>query len=222
MSEVFITRNVPIPSLTLNSRDLNEFKSILDKTGSSPTFKIETDTEVLEFSDFQSFTKQTWPANIKQFSFRTKYTKPSIWGYVDTNNILGLSHVELEASDRDWISARTDELKRFFNQHRNMHHLFQNIKYIIAQGLLLVALLDYWIISYFIERDWKAFAVIPILVTFYGAWYLYGALLPRIFPFLVLKPEHPSFTIKLRNALKYLMPAIFVALFIQLIWGLFT
>ncbi len=220
MSELFITRKIPIPSLTLNQKGLNNFKLILDKTGSSPTFSIETSTEELNFNDFQSFANQNWPTNIKQFTFRTGYTKRRIYGYIDTNNIYGLSNITLEDNDRDWVSARVDELKRFFDQHRNWHYVFQDIKYVIAQGLLLVALLDYWLISYFIERDWNAYLFFPIVATLYGAWYLYGSLLPRVFPFLVLEPERPSFTTKLRNALKYLIPAIFAGLVIQVILSL--
>jgi len=219
MSEIFITRNIHIPSLTLNSDDLNKFKLILDKTDSSPTFTIETDTETLAFDDFQSLAEQHWPANIKQLTFRTGYSGRRISGYIYTNNIYGLSHITLEDNDRDWISARTDELNRFFDQHRNMHHLFQNIKHIVAQAVLLVALLSYWLIIYFIFHGWGEFIFFPLVAILYGVWYLYGSLLPKVFPFLVLKPEYPSSATKLRNVLKYLIPAIFVSLLAQLIWS---
>ena len=125
MSEVFITHKITIPSLTLNIDDLEKLKLILEKTGSSPSFGIKTVAEELDFHDFNSFTKNNWPANINEFTFRTNYTGRRIHGYIQTDNILGLSNVTIENTDRDWISARVDELKRFFDQHRNWHNLFK-------------------------------------------------------------------------------------------------
>ena len=220
MSDIFITRKLKIPSLTLNQKGLDAFKSILEKTGESATFSIETSNEEMNFSDFQSFADQSWPAHIKQFTFRTSYTRRRIHGYIETNNLFGLSNITIEDNDRDWVSARVDELRRFFNQNRNFHYLFNDIKYVLAQGILLFGLFDYWLIRYLIDKDLGALIFLVIMFSLYGGWYIYGSLLPNVFPFLVLTPEHPSFTQKLRSLLKYMIPAIIAALIAQFIWSL--
>jgi len=218
---MFIKRTLRIPSLTLTKDDLKNLKLILDKTGKNPTFQLDTGTEEIEFNDFEVIAKPNWPANIKQLRFGTGYTHRTIRGFIDTVDMLGLSNITLEDSDRDWISARTEELKQFLNQHHNWHYFFHRLGFVIAQGLLLVALLDYWFMTqFFIPQDLVKISIFPVLATAYGAWYVYGFLLPRVFPFLVLQPEHPSFITKLRGVFKYLMPAIFVGLFVQLILNL--
>lgn len=220
MSDFLITRKLKIPSLTLNQKGLNTFKSILEKTGHSPTFSIETADEEINFVDFKSFIDQNWPAHIKQFTFKTHYTGRRIHGYIDLNNIFGLSNITIEDNDRDWLSARVDELRRFFDQNRNFHFLFNDIRYVLAQALLFFGLLDYWIIRYLVEQDLKSPIFFVLVLSYFSAWYLYGSLLPKVFPFLVLSPEHPSFTTKLRIVLKYIIPTIFIALSAQFIWSL--
>jgi len=213
------TRKIAVPSITLNKDDFESLISILEKTGQTPTFEIETDRETLSFLDIQSLGNQKWPANIKRFTFDTGYFRPSsIHGYiVSDGDRLGFSNITLEDNDRDWISAREDELKRFLNEHRNWHYIFHNLKYALAQGSLLFGLLAYWLITYSEQRDWETFTVFPVLASLYAIWALYGILLPKVFPFLVLEPEHPSFYTRLRSALKYLIPAIFVGLVVQAI-----
>jgi len=213
------TRKITVPSITLNKDDFKSLISILEKTGETPAFDIETNQETITFIGIQSLGSEKWPANIKHFGFRASYSKPSIHGYiyVSESDRFGFSDIILEANDRDWISAREDELKRFLDQHRNWHHIFHNVKYALAQGLLLFGLLSYWLITYSKQQDWGTITVLPVLASLYAIWALYGILLPKVFPFLVLEPEHPSAYTRLRSALKYLIPAIFVGLVVQAI-----
>jgi len=215
------TRRIPVPSITVNKDDLKNLISILKKTGHDPTFDIDTRREQLTFTDIEFLSSQKWPVNIKHFRFRTSYATHRIHGDIHVTDMappgLDFTNITLEATDRDWISAREEELTRFFDQNHNLHYFFHNIKYVIAQGVLLFGLLTYWLITYFTQRGWESVVVWPILALLYLIIGLYGTLLPKVFPYLLLEPEHPSFYTRLRSALKYLIPAIFVGLIIQAI-----
>lgn len=214
---IMYTRKITVPSITLNKDDFKSLISILEKTGHTPDFDIETDQETLTFIDIQSLGGEKWPANIKRFGFRTGYSGPSISGYICSPNPFSFSNITLKDNDRDWISARSDELTRFLDQRRNLHHIFHNFKYALAQAVLLCSLLDYWLISYAIQRDSRLLIFLIVTGSIYGIWALYDALLPKVFPYLVLEPEFPTFYTRLRSALKYLIPSIFAGLVVQAI-----
>jgi len=206
------SRKIPVPSITMNKDDFNSLVSILEKTGQTPTFQLKTDREELTFTDIQFLANQKWPANVKELRLQRNYPGPYISGYIYTPDQLSFSNITLESDDRDWISARSDELIQFFNQHRNWHHIFHKFKYTLPQGILLVALLGYWIVTSFTQRGWDTLWILPFLAANYAVYALYGALLPKVFPYLVLEPEHPTFNTRLRSAMKYLIPAIFASL----------
>lgn len=206
------SRRIPVPSITINKDDFNTLIKILEKTGQTPTFQIKTDCEELTFTNIQFLANQKWPANIKELRFVRKYPGPYISGYIDTPDQLNFSNITLESDDRDWISARSDELTQFLNEHRNWHYIFHKFRYTLAQGILLASLLNYWIVTSFIQRGWGALWVLPFMAAIYAVYALYGDLLPKVFPYLVLEPEHPTFNTRLRSAMKYLIPAIFASL----------
>jgi len=214
---VTYTRIIHVPSITINKEDLNSLISILEKTGQTPTFGIETGQESLSFTNIQSLGSEKWPANIKQLRFRSGYPLPQISGYIDSPDQFTFSKITLEANNRDWISARTDELTRFLSQHRNWHSIFHNIKYTVVQGILLAGLLIYLSLTHFSQPDQSPFRVISIFGSIYAVMALYAFFLPKVFPFLVLQPEHPTTYTRLRSALKFLIPAIFVGLIVQAI-----
>ena len=209
---VYYSHKISVPSITINKDDFNRLVSILEKTGQTPTFQIKTDREELTFTNIQFLANQKWPANIKELRFLRNYPGPYISGYIYTPDQLSFSDITLESNDRDWISARSDELIQFLNQHRNSHQIFHKFKYTLPQGILLAALLGYWIVTSSIQRGWGALWILPFFAANYAVYALYSALLPKVFPYLVLEPEHPTFNTRLRSAMKYLIPAIFASL----------
>ena len=214
---VTYTRTIRIPSITINKEDFNSLISILEKTGQTPTFGIEAGQESLTFTNIQSLGSENWPANIKQLRFRSGYPLPQISGYIDNPDQFNYSKITLEANNRDWISARADELTRFFSQHRNLHYIFHNPKYTLVQGILLAGLLIYLSITHFSQSHQDAFRMISVFASVYSVLALYAIFLPKSFPFLILEPEHPTTYTRLRHALKFLIPAIFVGLIVQAI-----
>lgn len=208
---VIYNRTITVPSITLTKDDFNSLLSILAKTGHTPAFDIETNQEKLTFTDIKFLANQKWPANIKQLTFHSGYSIPSISGYIYTPDLESQSNITLTANDIDWISARTEELRLFLHQHHNRHHIFHAFKYTLAQGLLLAGLLSYWFASSILE-DSPLLLIFTIIAIIYAVWALYGALLPKVFPYLVLDPEQQSVYTGLRSALKFLIPAIFVTL----------
>lgn len=210
-------RKITVPSITLNKEDFKTLILILKKTGQTPSFDIETDQESLTFTDIQSLAGEKWPANINELRFHAGDSTGGINAYICTPDHTSFSYITLAGNNRDWISARTDELTRFLNQHRNLHHVFHNYKYALAQGLSLFCLLAYWLITYAIQQDWGKFTPLPPIASLYAIWALYAAFLPKVFPYLVLEPELPTFNTRLRSALKYLIPAIFTGLVVQAI-----
>jgi hypothetical protein len=211
------TREITPPSTTLNKDAFHSLISILKKTDESPTFTLKTKTEQLTFPDIQFLANQKWPANIEYLRFHTGPYGRNINGTVYTSNILGSSAISLQDTDRDWVSARSDELTQFLAQNRNWHHLFHNIKYILVQAIAFAALLVYLSVSSLQQAGWGRFALLPILASIYLTIAIYGTLLPKVFPFLVLEPEQPSFYTRLRTAFKYLVPTVFAGLIVQAI-----
>ena len=212
---VLYTRRISVPSLTLNKDDFNDLKLIIEKTGQTPAFELETEKESLAFVDTQSLGNQKWPSNIERFTFQTEYYKPRIKGYIVSPDANNRSEITLEGYDRDWVSARTDELNRFLYEHRNFHYIFHTFKYAFSQAFILAGLLIYWLITYGGQRDWGAYTAIPAIASYCFVFFLYTSLLPKCFPYLVLQPEFPTFHSRLRNALKFFIPAVFVGLVVQ-------
>ena len=135
---VLYTRRISVPSLTLNKDDFNDLKLIIEKTGQTPAFELETEKESLAFVDTQSLGNQKWPSNIERFTFQTEYYKPRIKGYIVNPDANNRSEITLEGYDRDWVSARTDELNRFLYEHRNFHYIFHTFKYAFSQALPMI------------------------------------------------------------------------------------
>lgn len=214
---VTYTRIIHVPSLTINKDDFDRLISIVQKTGKTPTFDIEAAQESLSFTNIQSLGSEKWPSNIKQLRFRAGYSLPQISGSIDNPDQFTFSKITLESDNRDWISARVDELTRFLNQHRNWHSIFHNLKYTLVQVILLAGLLIYLSVTHFSQPHQTAFRVIFMVASLYAVMALYFIFLPKVFPFLVLEPEHPTTYTRFRSALKFLIPAIFIGLIVQAI-----
>ena len=118
------TVQIKVKSITLSRDDVVELCGIVDKVGENEervyrTYELESETGSVQVESCGEFRTTVWPRN--PHSLRLWAHSPSSGRIINLDLKRQYSHIRISGENKDWVSARRQEIGDFIEDHRNTH-----------------------------------------------------------------------------------------------------